>query len=189
MIERAYAQLASARQLTPRGGFAPGPVTPLLAKGGGFTLVHGGELDGGQAGAIGRYAYAGFTYHAVYTELPASTPLVPRLLVERQGRITDTTHYGFEIRNSRLWTESIELNERYEVTVSPFQDANWLLQLFSPAFVDYLGREPPADFSFELAYGSLLCSIEEDDPDPAELTALWDAAGAVARRIDEESTE
>ena len=78
--------------------------------------------------------------------------------------MTDTTHYGFEVRSTRQWTESAKLNERFKVTTSPFQDENWMLQLFSPTFIDWLGMQSPADFSFELAYGSLLCSTEEDDP-------------------------
>ena len=49
--------------------------------------------------------------------------------------------------------------------------------------------ESPADFSFELAYGSLLCSIEEDDPDEARLAALWDSSAVVAKRIADESRE
>ena len=89
---------------------------------------------------------------------------MPRLGCERRGRITDDTHYGFEVRNSRLWTESEKLNERFKVTVSPFQDDNWLRQLFAPTFIDWLGESSPGDFSFELAYGSLLCSVEADDP-------------------------
>ena len=51
--------------------------------------------------------------------------------------------------------------------MSPFQDDNWLRQLFSPTFIDWLGESSPGDFSFELAYGSLLCSVESDDPDAA----------------------
>ena len=114
---------------------------------------------------------------------------MPRLICERKGRITDDTHYGFEVRNSRLWTESEKLNQRFKVTVSPFQDDNWLRQLFAPTFVDWLGESSPGDFSFELAYGSLLCSVEEDDPGPGGLEALWDAGATVAKRIGDESRE
>ena len=81
------------------------------------------------------------------------------------------------------------LFDRFEVKVSPFQDDNWLRQLFSPTLVDWLADESPLDFSFELAYGSLFCTIEADDPDQDELAALWDGAATVARRIHEESHE
>ena len=112
---------------------------------------------------------------------------MPRLQCERVGRLTDDTHYGFEIRNTRTWTESEALNARYRVTASPFQDENWLRQLFAPTFVDWLA--PPEDFSFELAYGSLLCSIEQDEPSANELSALWVSSATVATRIQDESHE
>ncbi len=49
--------------------------------------------------------------------------------------------------------------------MSPWQDDNWLRQLFSPTLVDWLADSSPGDFSFELAYGSLFCTVESDEPD------------------------
>ena len=90
---------------------------------------------------------------------------MPRLFCIRSGRSTrDDEFYGFEARHSKLWTESTALNERYTISTSPYQDPNWMRQLFSPALVDYLATKPPADFSFELAYGILLGSVEERRP-------------------------
>jgi hypothetical protein len=192
-VEDSYATLASRRGLASAEGFWPGPVTPLLVKGGGFSPALRGSLIDGIEGVIARHHYrtdgGGFTFNVVFARLPESQPLAPRLICQRKGRWTDTTHYGFEIRNSRLWTESEALNERFKVTVSPFQDDNWLRQLFAPTFVDWLGAAPPGDLSFELAYGSLLCSIEEDEPDASDLEALWDSAATVAKRIRDESRE
>jgi hypothetical protein len=185
----AYGELADRRRLAPTAGFAPGPVTPLLTKGGAIDPALRGPLTDGVEGVIGRYAYGRFDYNVVFARVPESQPFVPRLVCERRGRITDDTHYGFEVRNSRLWTESAKLNERFKVTVSPFQDDNWLRQLFSPTFIDWLGESAPGDFSFELAYGSLLCSVEEGNPDLAGLEALWDAGANVATRIHDESRE
>jgi hypothetical protein len=187
--EESYRAFAAARGLAPADGFWPGPVTPLLAKGGVFDPALRGPLLDGVEGVIARDRYEGFTFNVVYALIPESQPYVPRLICERKGRWTDTTHYGFEVRNSRLWTESEVLNERFKVTVSPFQDDNWLRQLFIPTFIDWLGQSTPPDFSFELAYGSLLCSVEQDDPGEAELGALWEASAAVAKRIREESDE
>lgn len=170
----------------------PGPLTPLLVEGGSFSPASRGRLESGAEATIARYEYssgAGFTFNVVFTRVPESQPFVPRLMVVRRGRTTSNTHYGFEIRNSRLWTESEVLNERFEVKVSPFQDPNWLRQLFAPSFIDWLAHRSPGDFSFELAYGSLLCSIEEDDPDIDGLEALWSAADTVTRRVREESRE
>jgi hypothetical protein len=188
-VEDSYGEFAAGRGLAPADGFAPGPVTPLLAKGGSFGPALRGPLVDGVDGVIARDSYGGFTFNVVFASIPESQPFVPRLMCERKGRWTDTTHYGFEIRNSRLWTESEVLNERFKVTVSPFQDDNWLRQLFIPTFVDWLGVGTPKDFSFELAYGSLLCSIEADDPGADGLLALWDAAARVATRIRDESRE
>lgn len=186
------ADFGAARRLQPVEDFWPGPVTPLLAKGGTLHPALRGALTERVDGVLARYRYTtdggGFTFNVVFAAIPESQPFAPRLSCDRRGRWTDTTHYGFEVRNSRQWTESEMLNHRYEVTTSPFQDDNWR-QLFSPTFIDYLAHQPPADFSFELAYGSLLCSIEEDDPDSAALAALWDAAATVAGRVREESRE
>ena len=65
-------------------------------------------------------------------------------------------------------------------TERPYQDPNWMRQLFSPSFVDYLAQVEPADFSFELAFGALLGSVEEDDPGPDGLAALCEATATVA---------
>jgi hypothetical protein len=187
--DESYESLAAARGLTPAGDFAPGPITPLLTKGGGFEHMLRGGLTDGIEGFVGRYSYGRFHYNVVFAQVPESQPFAPRLFCERKGRITDDTHYGFEVRNSRLWTESERLNVRFKVTVSPFQDDNWLRQLFAPSFVQWLAERSPGDFSFELAYGSLLCSVEEDDPDATALEALWDGAATVANRIHDESRE
>lgn len=184
-----YEALAARAGLQPRGDFAPGGVTPLLTKGGVMRPAYAGALSTGIEGVIARYEYGRFTYNVVFARVPESQPFVPRLQCERLGRITDDTHYGFEIRNSRLWTESEVLNERFKVTVSPFQDENWLRQLFAPTFVDFLAHETPGDFSFELAYGSLLCSVEEDELEVAGLETLWDAARTVATRLRDEARE
>lgn len=170
-------------------GFWPAGVTPLLTKGGRFDPALRGPLSDGIEAVIGHYSYGRFEYNVVFAQIPQSQPFVPRLSCDRKGRNTDDVHYGFEVRSSRLWTESEKLNERFKVTVSPFQDDNWLRQLFVPAFIDWLGEHSPGDFSFELAYGSLLCSVEEDDPDEAGLEALWQAGATVAKRIRDESNE
>ncbi len=184
-----YDDLAGARSLRSAPGFHPGPLTPLLAEDGSMELAHEGDLIAGATGTIGRFRTGRFEFHTVFTRVAESQEFVPRLMCVRLGRITSDSHYGFEVRSSRLWTESVKLNERFKVSVSPFQDDNWLRQLFVPTFIDWVGESSPGDFSFELAYGSLLCSVEEDDPDPQALAALWDAAATVTTRIRDESSE
>jgi hypothetical protein len=191
----AYAELAASRGLEQLPSFDPGPLTPLIveAKGEPLHPAARGQLGEGVVGIVGQLAYRrnkAFRFHVALTDVPAATAFAPRVFCIRRGRSTrDDEFYGFEARHSKLWTESTALNERFEVSTSPYQDPNWLRQLFSPSFVDWLGTKPPADFSFELAYGALLGSIEVDDPGVDGLAALCDATADVATRIREECEE
>ncbi|HEX6664967.1 MAG TPA: hypothetical protein VF081_00050 [Solirubrobacterales bacterium] len=191
----AYAELAAARGLEQLPGFGTGPLTPLLVegKGAGLQPALRGQLGEGVEGVVGHFAYKRnktFRFNVALTQVPAATAFAPRVFCIRRGRSTrDDEFYGFEARYSKLWTESTALNERYAVSTSPYQDPNWMRQLFSPALVDYLATEPPADFSFELAYGVLLGSVEDDDPGADGLAALCDATAHVAARIARECAE
>ena len=194
-VDAAYAELAAARGLEQLPGLDPGQLTPLLveAKGAGLRPALRGALGEGVSGVVGQLAYRRnktFRFQVALTEVPAATAFAPRVFCIRRGRSTrDDEFYGFEARHSKLWTESVALNERYEVSTSPFQDPMWLRQLFSPSLVDWLGSRPPADFSFELAYGALLGSIENDDPGADGLAALCEATAHVATRVREECEE
>jgi hypothetical protein len=194
-LQAAYEELAAARGLEPVPSFAAGPLTPLLVEAGGGSLQPAarGRLADRVEGVVGHLAYRRnktFRFNVALTEVPGSTAFAPRVFCIRRGRSTrDDEFYGFEARDSKLWTESTALNERYKVSTSPYQEPNWLRQLFSPSFVDWLASVPPSDFSFELAYGALLASVEDDDPGAAGLAALCDATAHVATRIREECEE
>jgi len=193
-IESAYAALAAERGLAPLGAAALGPLTPLLVESGDGSVSPAYRGRFGEADVVvGQLAYTRnktFRFQVALTEVPAATAFAPRVFCIRRGRSTrDDEFYGFEARHSKLWTESTVLNERYEVATSPYQDPNWLRQLFSPGFVDWLGAKTPADFSFELAYGALLGSVEADDPGADGLAALCEATAHVATRIREECEE
>jgi hypothetical protein len=194
-LEATFSSFASAHGLEALGTAAPGPLTPLLFESKHCQLEPAarGALPGGANGVVGHLAYKRnkkFRFSVALSEVPAATAFAPRLFCIRKGRVTrDDEFYGFEARISKLWTESIALNERYVVTTSPFQDPNWLRQLFSPAFVDWLSTEPPGDFSFELCYGTVLGSVEQDYPDEADLEALCSATSKVAERIRSECAE
>ena len=194
MSDDVFSQYAAAHGLAFDQQVATGPLTPLLVRGGGLAPAVKGPLADGPLGYLGRLAYrdeggTAHHYNAGLTEIPESLELVPRLECVRKGRLTSNTHYGFEIRTSRLWTESVALNERYKVTTSPWQDPNWMRQLFSPSFIDWLATVPPGDFSFELTYGWLLCSVEQDRADTELLDALASATAEVAARVRRECLE
>lgn len=190
-----YSSFAAARGLEPLPALGLGPLTPLLVESKHCQLEPAarGRLGGTVDGVLGHLAYTRnktFRFNVVLAEVPGSTAFVPRLFCVRKGRSTrDDEFYGFEARYSKLWTESTALNQRYTISTSPYQDPNWMRQLFSPALVDYLASEPPADFSFELAYGALLGSVESDDPGADGLAALCEATAHVAERIARECGE
>ncbi len=196
--EATYAAFAAARGLEPVPELGLGALTPLLVESKHCQVSPaargrlGGEVDGVD-GVVGHLAYTRnktFRFNVALAEVPAATAFAPRLFCIRNGRSTrDDEFYGFEARHSKLWTESAVLNERYTVSTSPYQDPNWMRQLFSPALVDYLATKPPADFSFELAYGALLGSVEDDDPGADGLAALCEATAHVAERIARECGE
>jgi hypothetical protein len=194
-FESAYVEFAEARGLEQLAQLDAGPLTPLLVESKSCRLQPAvrGRFSGATAGVAGLLSYTRnktFQFNVALTQVPASTAFAPRVFCIRQGRRTrDDEFYGFEARDSKLWTESAALSERYLVSTSPFQDQNWLRQLFAPGFIDWLSTEPPPDFSFELAYGALLASIEEDEPTPASLEALCDATAHVAERIANECEE
>lgn len=164
--------------------------------------------DEGPKFVVGHLAYTGMTavnlryfdwkrksdhrFDVAWTEVPAATACVPRLLCIRRGRRTRPRQIppsGFALRHSRRWTESAALNKRYEITIGPYQDLEWMRRLFSSRFVDWMASAPPASFSFELVYGTLVGSVDGDDPSGESLAALCDATAHVAARIREECGE
>jgi hypothetical protein len=195
-LDASFSSFAADRQLQLLPAIDIGLLTPLLAEstvGGQLAPAARGLLAGEVEGVVGHLAYKRnktFRFNVALAQVPGSTPFVPRLFCVRQGRSTrDDEFYGFGARHSKLWTESTKLNERYTVSTGPYQDENWMRQLFSPSFVDYLAHVEPADFSFELAYGALLGSVETDDPGPDGIAALCEATARVAERIAKECEE
>ena len=155
-LDATYSAFAAAHGLEQLQQLQAGPRTPLL-----FESKHcqiepaaRGTLPGGASGVVGHLAYQRnkkFRFSVAVAEVPVATGFAPRVFCVRRGRKTrDDEFYGFEARYSKLWTESIDLNERFAVSTSPFQDENWMRQLFSPVFIDWLATETPGDFSFEL---------------------------------------
>jgi hypothetical protein len=193
--EKAYSAFAAERGLKPLERYEVGPVTPLLADVYETDLEPAvqGALPGGVEGVVGHLAYrlgSSFHFNLALTGVPVSTAFVPRLICTRRHRVVRSDEWNaFDVRQSRLWTESTALDRRYEITAAPYQDPIWLRRLFSPEFVDWLASEPPPDFSFELAYGLLVGSVEENYPGLAAFDALCEATAHVAEHVRSECEE
>lgn len=195
-LDASYRSFADDQRLQFLPSVDVGLLTPLLVEstaGGTLAPAARGQLADGLEVVVGHLAYKRnktFRFNVALTQVPSSTAFVPRLFCIRQGRSTrDDEFYGFGARHSKLWTESTKLNDRYTISTGPYQDPNWMRQLFSPSFIDYLAHVEPADFSFELAYGALLGSVEEDDPGADGIAALCEATAKVAARIAQECDE
>ena len=194
----------SLRGLVARGGLRDASghlveaLTPLLARAEGLTLEPAarGELPDGGDAVIGLLRYGGghalgaesdrsFEFLVAITRVPEAEAFIPRLFWRKRDRAESVGGMGFELDEAAAWTESVALTERYHVATSPYQDPNWVRQLLSPEFIDWLVSAPPTSFAFELAYGDLVCSV--DPADSAD--ALWSATGTVAARIRAECAE
>ena len=184
-----YDDLARARGLRPAPGFHPGPLTPLLAEGGSVEFAHEGDLIAGVTGTIGRFRTGRFEFHTVFARIAGVAAVRAAAdLRSRRGRITDDTHYGFEVRSSRLWTESEKLNERFKVSRQPVSGR----QLAAPAVRrrrSSTGSARARRATSPSSSPTARCCARSRKTIRASraLEALWDAAATVARRIREES--
>jgi hypothetical protein len=178
------------------------PATPLLRRGDtrradeAFT----GKLPGGLEGEIALYTYeergsggqATELHHftVVLGELPGIGSRLPGLFVQRRSgfRFLDGAEDVFR-SNERIELESEVLDRKCEIFASPQCDANWLRQLFSPTFVDFLAESSPEGFAFEVENGVLCVNVNRHRGSAKELDELSAAAGTVAKRITEEAAE
>ncbi|HEX2129627.1 MAG TPA: hypothetical protein VHF58_10470 [Solirubrobacterales bacterium] len=200
-VAEAFHSFGVDRRLVDASGHEVEALTPLLARAEAVELRPAlrGALDGrpavvghvsyGGGHAVGAESDATFEFIVVITRVPESAAFVPRLFCRSRGRVESVGGMGMSLDAEGLWTESDALGRRYEVATSPYQDRNWMLQLFSPDFIDWLVTTPPAGFAFELAYGDLVGSIPAAGVGADELAAVWDAAGEVAARLRKECGE
>jgi hypothetical protein len=195
-VEDSFRVFGRLRGLFDAGGHSVEALTPLLARAEGTALrpaVRGPIAGGGEA-VLGRLRYGGghamgaesdrrFEFLVAITRVPESEPIVSRLFCRRRGRGEAISGMGFELHHEVVQTESIAFTERYEITAGPYEDPDWIRQLFAADFVQWLLQHPPPSFSFELAYGDLVGSTQVAEPGPDDLAALWDTTEAVAERI------
>lgn len=178
------------------------PSTPLLRRGDtrradeAFT----GKLPGGLDGELALFTYEergsdGQTqelhhFTVVLGELPGIGSRLPGLFVQRRSgfRFLDGAEDVFR-STERIELESEALDRKCEIFAGPGCDANWLRQLFSPTFVDFLAEGSPEGFAFEVENGVLCVNINRHRGSAKELDELCGAAATVAKRITGEAAE
>jgi hypothetical protein len=197
------AAYAEQRGLSWQHHSAVPPATPLLRRGDvrradeAFT----GKLPGGLDGELALYTYEEkgsgdnqtkeiHHFTVVLSELPGIGPRVPGLFVQRRSgfRFLDGAEDVFR-SNERIELESEVLDRKCEIFADRACDANWLRQLFSPTFVDFLADGSPEGFAFEVENGTLCINVNRHRGNAKELDDLCTAAAAVAKRIVDEASE
>ncbi len=201
-----YDAYAQERGLTWTSRGAIAGATPLLRRGDVRRADESfsGPLPGGLDGTIALYTYeergaagagTGQTqelhhFTVVMAPLPDLGARLPALFVQRRSgfHFLDGAEDVFR-RTVRVELESAELDNRCEIFADPACDQNWLRQLFSPTFVDFLASQTPKGFAFEIENGTLCVNVNRHRGKADELDELAKAAGAVATRIREEHAE
>ncbi len=199
-----YAAYAEQRSLQwQRNGTIP-PSTPLLRRGDTRRVdeMFAGTLPGGLNGDLALYTYeersssgsgqAKELHHftVVVSDLPGMEARLPGLFVQRRSgfRFLDGAEDIFR-KTERVELESEALDRKCEIFADRRCDANWLRQLFSPVFVDFLAEGSPAGFAFEIENGTLCVNVNRHRDKAAELDQLCEAAASVAKRIIDEANE
>ena len=201
-----FSHYASARSLNRTAGKTSlPPSTPLLRKGDRryAEQVMNGTLPGGAPGAIGLYTYEldttdsegnddtdYYRFTVVLHDIPAAAVKVQDVFCQRREgfRFMDSAEDVFR-RMQRLELESEALDKRYEVFFGATDDEVWMKRLFSPSFIVWLTERTPKNFAFEFSAGSLCVNVKGQRDNAAELDALCEAAGQVARRLAGEASE
>ncbi len=196
---------ASERGLSETGRSDLPPLTPLLRKGDKRKAEHvmKGTLPGGWGGTLGHYTYTEVStdskgnrhesdYHFTIAllNIPEAAPFAGELYCQRRFgfRFLDGAEDVFRTRE-RVELESEQLDKTYEIFADKGTDPNWLRQLFAPTFIVWLAESAPNEFAFELVAGILAVNVKDHLESALELDAFCEAAGAVARRLAEESAE
>ncbi len=186
-----------------RNGAIP-QATPLLRRGDTRRAneMFAGTLPGGLNGDLALYTYeersssgtggAKELHHftVVVSELPGIGQRLPGLFVQRRSgfRFLDGAEDVFR-KTERLELESEALDRKCEIFANKGCDANWLRQLFSPTFVDFLAEGSPEGFAFEVENGTLCVNVNRHRGNAKELDELCTSAASVAKRIIDEVNE
>jgi hypothetical protein len=200
-----YAAYAQERGLTWQRDSAVPHATPLLRRGDSRRIDESftGTLPGGLNGQLAFYTYeerSGNTpggqakelhhFTVVLITLPGLDGRLPGLFVQRRSgfRFLDGAEDVFR-STERVRLESEVLDRKCEIFADGRCDVNWLHQLFSPRFVDFLAEGSPEGFAFEIENGTLCVNVNRYRGKADELDEICTAAAAVAKRITEEAAE
>ncbi|MDQ3103580.1 MAG: hypothetical protein M3Q53_07055 [Actinomycetota bacterium] len=131
-----------------------------------------------------------YRFTVVMHDLPMAASKVSDVHCQRRSgfRFMDSAEDKFR-RMQRLELESHALDKRYEIFYGVTDDAVWMKRLFSPSFIVWLAEGAPEDFAFEFSAGSLCVNTEGHRDNAADLDAICEAGGRVARRLAEEAAE
>lgn len=175
--------------------------TPLLRRGDSRFArnLATGDLPGGLPGVLAGYVYevdrgeqesASYPHTVVVARLPETLGFLTELTVEpRSGwRVFDRLE-DVARRRRRVEVESLAVARRFEIFVARDQDENWVRQLLTPSFVDWLAERAPRGLGFELREGVLCVAVQREVTDPAYLEAFCRTASYVAARFRQEALE
>lgn len=208
--DAALHEYAAERNLT----VAPDPLWPGVQNG---RVVQGpiahavwsvtGRFPGGTPGRLRHQAAFGSVIghdfgmqHTIFvTRIPQSVGFLPMLNLRPGGIGGGLFAWAGDKRpREKVEFESIELGRRYVIEVAKGQGQNWLYQLFTPTFINWLAANTPPDFGFRLDGGVFTCECPQwrgqetravADVDPEYLDLLSSSAGRVASRIGDEVDE
>lgn len=193
------------REESPWPGYVPASQQPGSVKHAVWSLA--GVLPGGAIGRLRHQAVFGTTlgidvamqHTLMICRIPESVGYVPFL-----GCRPDTiggAMYAWDNdqrpKRSQVF-ESVELERRYKVEVAADQSQNWIYQLFSPSFIDWLARSTPPDFGFKLDLGVFHCETPQwrgqaaattGEVEEESLDLLLENGSRVASRVRDEVLE
>ncbi len=171
-----------------RHGFmqmVPNLVTGQTRAFGDIWLAHAyyAEMKGGRD--VHRYVTL------FYVAAPKGSPFAMRVLCHDRD-LTDTDvsnpdaeRQVIELDDAAVRLESEAFAQRYSLSTDHDADPVRVWQLFDPDLVDWLSRDAPRDFSFELQDGALCCFLPGVVSDLDALGRLTAAARRVYERVGE----
>ena len=193
------------REEQPWPGYVPAAQQPGPVKHAIWSLA--GKLPGGAIGRLRHQAAFGSTFGVdvkgqhtlMICRIPESVGYVSFLGCRPSGLGGAMYAWDNDRRDKQSQVfESAELERRYKVEVAKDQSQNWIYQLFTPSFIDWLASSTPPDFGFKLDLGVFNCetpqwrgqeAVSTGEVETELLDLLLETGGRVASRIRDEVLE